>query len=340
MAEYAPVLPQAPTLFGQPAINFAPELRARMAPPTYTTGGGFGTPPQMPGPPGPLDLIGQPDINQFLPFLLPAMRFQPRPATTQPRAPLVPQVMPPEGVLTPEVPTLEPGMPMPRSLSAAAAEERGLNLSGMPENVRTPEFRNWFGNSQVVDAEGRPLTAYHGTTADFSSFSPTPSVYGDQSPSMAMNDGDVGVWFSSSVEDPIFQGSTQPQQLANRFAGQRTDIWNNQTYDEGGNVMPVYLRVENPRIFNSYRAFKSERDGELFGHLTGEQYRQELQRQGFDGIRIRESSTDGGFVRDDWVIFEPTQIKSIHNPGAFDPNNPDILAMNGSPLRGFLQGAA
>jgi hypothetical protein len=27
----------------------------------------------------------------------------------------------------------------------------------------TPEFKNWFGNSKVVDAEGKPLTVYHGT---------------------------------------------------------------------------------------------------------------------------------------------------------------------------------
>ena len=33
-----------------------------------------------------------------------------------------------------------------------------------------PNFRNWFQNSKVVDANGMPLVVYHGTTAEFDSF--------------------------------------------------------------------------------------------------------------------------------------------------------------------------
>ena len=49
-----------------------------------------------------------------------------------------------------------------------------LNSNGKPihpteEGVRN--FWKWFGDSHVVDANGRPLVVYHGTTADVSAFS-------------------------------------------------------------------------------------------------------------------------------------------------------------------------
>jgi hypothetical protein len=49
-----------------------------------------------------------------------------------------------------------------------------LNSNGKPihwsqEGVRN--FWRWFGDSKVVDSQGRPLVVYHGTNADFSVFS-------------------------------------------------------------------------------------------------------------------------------------------------------------------------
>jgi len=39
-------------------------------------------------------------------------------------------------------------------------DEQTVNQRAQQE---TPEFKNWFGESKVVDAEGKPLTVYHGT---------------------------------------------------------------------------------------------------------------------------------------------------------------------------------
>jgi ADP-Ribosyltransferase in polyvalent proteins/Large polyvalent protein associated domain 22 len=44
----------------------------------------------------------------------------------------------------------------------------GMPLSGTEEGVRA--FWKWFGDSKVVDEEGRPLVVYHGTTATFDQF--------------------------------------------------------------------------------------------------------------------------------------------------------------------------
>lgn len=38
------------------------------------------------------------------------------------------------------------------------------------DQTKSPEFRRWFGDSKVVDAEGKPLVVYHGTAADFTEF--------------------------------------------------------------------------------------------------------------------------------------------------------------------------
>ena len=38
------------------------------------------------------------------------------------------------------------------------------------EQAETSAFKRWFGDSKVVDADGKPLVVYHGTTSDFESF--------------------------------------------------------------------------------------------------------------------------------------------------------------------------
>ena len=38
------------------------------------------------------------------------------------------------------------------------------------KTTETPEFKNWFGNSKVVDESGKPLVVYHGTPDNFTEF--------------------------------------------------------------------------------------------------------------------------------------------------------------------------
>jgi hypothetical protein len=74
-------------------------------------------------------------------------------------------------------------------------------------------FWKWFGNSQVVDSQGRPIVAYHGTRADFGEF--------DISKSSPSNRFGPGFYFT-------------------------TDKKTFDVYGESGSVMPLYLRIENP----------------------------------------------------------------------------------------------
>lgn len=60
-------------------------------------------------------------------------------------------------------------------------------FSRTQDQTETEAFRRWFGDSKVVDAEGKPLVVYHGTDTSISTF--------DESKSRN------GFWFSSDISD-------------------------------------------------------------------------------------------------------------------------------------------
>ena len=162
--------------------------------------------------------------------------------------------------------------------------------------TKTPEFKRWFGDSKVVDADGKPLVVYHGTNKDISEFATRQKV-----PRNRFYAGELGSWFGS---DPG---------VANTFSTGR--------YAESGAIYPVYLSIKNPREFESYNEFLDFAEG----RKSASSVRAELEKEGHDGIVVRNSVTDLSAMRDDWVAFRPDQIKSaIGNRGTFDPNNPDI----------------
>ncbi len=112
------------------------------------------------------------------------------------------------------------------ALGAVALEQPGFTITdamrekaagGLPmfsaRQTDTPEFQRWFGDSKVVDAEGKPLVVYHGTTGDFSAF--------DRAQIKRKAAG-TGFYFTT---DKSQRGYAE---------------------GEGANVMPVYLSIQNP----------------------------------------------------------------------------------------------
>ena len=203
----------------------------------------------------------------------------------------------------------------------------------------TTAFKRWFGDSKVVDADGQPLVVYHGTNSDFSAFDDTAS---------GANSGNRGFlgrgfYFSSSPQSAsMYAGVTRPQ---------GTDTWRRA---DGGNVIPVYLSLQNPLeiserglskeaadALNSvpvagFKFFEGDRsvDGDLA--IAVEQspelpdtIRSALTALGYDGVVL-----DGGR---EIVAFRPEQIKSATgNEGTFDPTNPDIRKSNRARESWFL----
>ena len=179
----------------------------------------------------------------------------------------------------------------------------------------TPNFRNWFKESMVVDAENKPLVMYHGTQRapnGIESFDSTSGYAGQNTAGLS--------WFTSSSK------------AASGYAN-----W----VPESGNptVYPVYLSIQNPASINDYYNVVSAINSGITSNyvsqdpeigLYDKRVVDQLKAQGFDGIRWTEAEYTGseGFDTDNDVTaipFSDTQIKSVFNQGTFDPNNPNIL---------------
>jgi len=216
--------------------------------------------------------------------------------------------------------------------------------------VRERNFRNWFGDSKVVDEEGNPLVMYHGTNSPISEFL---------------------FEFTNKGNDQLGSGFyfTDTPSEASGYAE-----------DNAGNVMPVYLSVQNPldedqtgnltesqvrrfiknapkykqrltdwgdvqyegeravldRAVNAYT--RTPEDGPLLKGLfqiANDFYGDDIQKFNeqvtkilkFDGVRSKKP-----YGATHIMGFQPNQIKSIYNRGTFDPEDPDILSYREEPI--------
>lgn len=187
-----------------------------------------------------------------------------------------------------------------RSVEMAQGKTLHQEARSNPQ-TETPEFKNWFGGSKAVDANGEPLVVYHGTTENFDKFSHKGGM-----------GGAMGHWFSSTPE------GAEPFANIQRIVG------------NGPSIVPTYLSIKKPLEFHGYKEFVDRVNAARKGSDSIEQGVKKLRREalsrGYDGVVIRGSDTDRGGVRDDWVAFKPEQIKSsIGNRGTFEVGNPNIL---------------
>lgn len=178
--------------------------------------------------------------------------------------------------------------------------------------TRTEAFKTWFGRSQVVDELGEPLVVYHGTPRPgFTEFAPSDrAVMGK------------GIYFTP-----------KPEMASDYALGTIQKVFENPAIDPRPGVYPVYLRLENPAMYEDVirmrqavadqwtRQGKSVKD---FGNID-DTVMAELRRRGHDGV-----------VDQDWeniMVFDAQQVKSaVANKGKFDPQNPNILEQQNAAL--------
>ena len=177
----------------------------------------------------------------------------------------------------------------------AFSKEKLLAPNGKPSNlnpmqhaqVRTPEFKEWFGDwendpenaSKVVDENGEPKIVYHGTGADISIFDPTKTRIVD------------GVFFAPDPE----HASSYAESFGN-LGG------------KAPNVISAYINVRTPTIIKGVD-FDFDSINSAYSDHTN------------DGAAIIE---DDGEIHS-FIVWEPNQIKSaIGNTGAFSAENDDI----------------
>jgi hypothetical protein len=152
----------------------------------------------------------------------------------------------------------------------------------------------------VVDAEGKPAVAYHGTGKDFEAFDL------DKSGSMSGSEGQRALFFATGPE------------AANHYALiAGTTGEGGRAEGAGMKVMPVYLRVENPRVSKLKYYNSADFEREIA----------KAKKNGNDGIVFPNIKADmmGVHEAGQIAVFDPAQVKSIFNRGSFDPSDPNIL---------------
>jgi len=188
-----------------------------------------------------------------------------------------------------------------------------LNSAGSPiaeTEAGLRAFWAWFGDSQAVDASGRPMVLYHGA----------PDARGLASPDGAFKSSDQryggdrqGVhWF------------TPDRGTARSYADPR------RAFDYQGAepaVVAVYLRIENPSRVDG--GGKEWREAQAHGKTTD--VIEIAQGAGNDGVIIRNvkddyKNTAKTKTTTTYAVFNNTQIKAAAgNSGAFDPADPRLF---------------
>lgn len=173
-------------------------------------------------------------------------------------------------------------------------------------------FRNWFGNSKVVDSSGNPLVVYHGTvrggyvdTVDIEAFDL--ERVGDR-----YGADEAGFFFTSSTKEADYYATTDS--IGNTAQGA---------------VYPVYLSLQNPLVITPEEIASSRVASDTIGYWDGNIDDILGRAIGYDGVILDDGDTQM------YVAFNPNQIKSaVGNKGIYDPSNPNINEMtlyHGSP---------
>lgn len=244
------------------------------------------------------------------------------------------------------------------TININGVERQTTNSNGEPVAKSEKSLRyfyDWFGDSKVVDEQGRPLVVYHGTKA---------MKYGRELPEFDTFSREK----SRSLQNRVGFFFGQTEEFASNF---------------GDRVMPVYLNLKNPKIFrngtptqqelsleqkavdtaksddtkyvaqrilndsrkytDSYERFVADiyhksdmipyqrrvqgnfNDATQLGteesYQIADKYREILQKEGYDGVIIQDTEVDArsnkGERNTQFVAFNPNQIKSTSNRGTF-----------------------
>ena len=169
-------------------------------------------------------------------------------------------------------------------------QQRGLNIMSQSvvdeqafmQDPTTPEFKQWFGESKVVDAEGKPLRVYHTGIVDTNELISGAEVQRRLGKKFVV--ANEGIYFSSDPEYSAAYGRNR----------------------DGTVMYPVYLSIKNPLVISKKKNAETADgvDRMVSMYLTPE-YKAQLIEQGYDGI-INEAYNE-------IVAFEPSQIKSVFN---------------------------
>ena len=192
---------------------------------------------------------------------------------------------------------------------------KGGKRSMISPEERDANFRNWFGDSKVVDDAGKPLVVYHGSIngevpsdfgkKDIAYFTPSKDIANVYGRNKAIGD------FYVKLENPIHAYSP----------------------DDINNLLPDEMKAKNAEY--SWNVLQDKDLPDIYENSDAIEYlRDEL---GYDGVIVYDDKytvpNSGGRLETHKSIasFYPENIKSATgNRGTFDPSDPNITHFAGS----------
>lgn len=153
-------------------------------------------------------------------------------------------------------------------------------------------FYEWFGDSKVVDEQGRPLVVYHGTKSEFDTFDKSKqkrSLYGK------------GFYFTDTIE------------WAKQFISPIS--WKN-IKDNDKRVMPLYLSMKKPYITDKMNNDAQELQEQGYDGIIVKNYDTKYL------VDNPDADIETAPVKDTtYIAFEPNQIKSTSNRGTYSESD-------------------
>ncbi len=189
------------------------------------------------------------------------------------------------------------------------------------------EFRAWFGDSKVVDAEGKPLRMLHGTSyAGFDSFDTHGGEFGLFGDGSYFTDNAEAAYGytkkgrgSNPAIYPVFLSIRNPIDMD---AKANAEAWGD-TYQAREYGIIFKNGITNEEAFKTMlQYFKRE---EFLDSDARDIIRGALEGMGYDGITHTGGRKDTSALKHRvYIAFSPTQIKSVFNKGTWDSNDPRI----------------
>lgn len=177
--------------------------------------------------------------------------------------------------------TLEGYTPGPGSTATKAAPTEGRRREGIQRRRELGGERDTVSFSQRRQTETPEFKKWFGDSKVVDEQNKPLVVYRGTRTNVSKLDTTNGVYFTDNTK------------AANIYAGET----------EGANVIPAYLNIANPYTAKSY--------GDI-GVFTKEKI-ERLKKQGFDGAVFTQTQEDGTPYTE-YVVFEPTQIRSATSP--------------------------
>nr|DAE46842.1 MAG TPA: crystallin beta/gamma motif-containing protein [Caudoviricetes sp.] len=204
-------------------------------------------------------------------------------------------------------------------------ERQGMQLYQLPENAyneqgkadtNSKEFKAWFGDSKVVDGTGKPLVVYHGTGADITSFDK------NKISERTKNYGYYGAGFYF----------TPFKNQASFYGDKRYDVYlsiKKPFYDTKENIISIakdFLDIVGDerltKKFNDKIKYNEDFDSRFITQtgdkVLAQKWTLYLKDMGYDGVIHKHAESE------EYVVFEPNQIKSVYNRGTFSPESDNI----------------